>query len=153
MHPQVAAALIGLVGTLFGGLIALRVARATPFLAYRKRSVKGKWIGKAEEIQTLGGQVERMAQYNVTFELRQFRARITGAITALSDGATFTDKLEGRLTTEQDLCFTFTAANENVHDFGAAIFHIHSNGSEMSGYVLSNESSSPGGRVLSCMRK
>jgi hypothetical protein len=90
-----------------------------------------------------------LARYTVRFDLKQTRSRIIGTIEASSDDQNkFHDRLEGRLATEQDLCFTFAAADDNVHDFGAAIFHIHPNGREMTGYVLSNESSSPAGRVF-----
>jgi hypothetical protein len=135
-------ALIGAVATIYG-------SGMMPLLKKRRRQLGGRWVGTASEIEALDSTADHLARYTVAFDLKQTRSRVTGKINASSDdGNVFHDRLEGRLTTEQDLCFTFAAADENVHDFGAAIFHIHPNGREMTGYVLSNESSSAAGRVF-----
>jgi hypothetical protein len=153
MDNDIFVAVLGVVGAiaaaLIGGAVTIYGAGITPFLKRRRRQLGGRWVGTASEIGTLDSSSDRLAQYNVMFQLKQTRSRIVGTIDASSDdGNVFHDRLEGRLTTEQDLCFTFAATDENVHDFGAAIFHIHPSGKEMAGYVLSNESSSPSARVF-----
>lgn len=146
-------ATIGALGSIAGGLIGaaatIYAARMRPFLHHRRRKVGGEWIGEAQEIQAFGDHSPTFVRYTVSFDLHQFRSRVTGRITASStDTNRFTDDLDGRLVTEQDLCFTFAAVDKNVHDFGSAVFKIHPNGREMTGYVLSNESSSLAGRIF-----
>jgi hypothetical protein len=153
MEPMLSDGTIGALGSVVGGLIGaaatVYVARMRPFLKHRRRNVGGNWIGEAEELHAFGDQAPTFARYTVSFVLHQFRSRVTGRITASSsDSSRFTDNIDGRLVTEQDLCFTFAAVDENVHDFGSAIFRVHPNGREMTGYVLSNESSSLSGRVF-----
>lgn len=153
MNSQVEAALITAVasvtGALIGAIATVVTTRSKQFLTYRKRSVRGTWSGSAEELLAIGPAGAELAKYMVTAELKQFRSRVTGKISVSVDGRVlFHDKFEGRLTTEQDMCLTFWAVDENVHHFGVVVFHIHPSGREMTGHVLSRELSSPEGRVF-----
>jgi hypothetical protein len=153
MNAEVSAALITgiatVIGALIGGLATIATTRSAAFWIYRRRSVRGIWTGTAEELQAVASDASDLAKYSVTAEIRQFRSRVTGSINARSDtGASFCDKFEGRLTTEQDMCLTFWAVDENVHHFGVVVFRIHPNGRAMTGYVLSTETSTLGGRVF-----